>query len=119
MSGGAPFRPRAAPADDRGGRRRAANVPLDRYTGALAAVGALAAILVLLRVSALGAGLTPDSTAYVSVARNLVDGRWFALWNGDVFRDHTPLFPMALAVPGLFGVDAVKAAGYVNAAAFA
>ena len=118
MSGGAPFRPRAAPADDRGGRRCAANVPLDRYTGALAAVGALAAILVLLRVSALGAGLTPDSTAYVSVARNLLDGRWFALWNGDAFRDHTPLFPMALAVPGLFGVDAVKTAGYVNAAAF-
>ena len=58
-------------------------------------------------MSALGAGLTPDSTAYVSVARNLPDGRWFALWNGDVFRDHTPLFPMALAVPGLFGVDAV------------
>ena len=94
------------------------NVSLDRCTAALAAIGALGAILVLLRGSAFGAGLTADSAAYVSVARNLLDGQWFTQWNGHAFKDAAPLFPAALAVPGLFGMDAIEAAGCVNAAAF-
>ena len=91
---------------------------IGRHTALLAAIGALGAALVLLRVEAWGAGLTADSTAYVSVARNLLDGGGFTLWNGDAFADHAPFFPMALAFIGLFGVDAPEGAGYLNAAAF-
>ena len=91
---------------------------VDRFTLLLAALGLLAALLILLRQSAWGAGLTIDSTLYISAARNLLDGNGLVSWTGRPYQDAAPLFPLVLASLGLFGVDAIEAAGYVNAAAF-
>ena len=64
-----------------------------------------------------GPGLTPDSSTYVSVARSLVDGEGFVAFYGDL-QLFPPLFPLVLAVGGVFGVDAIAAAAWVNAGAF-
>ena len=64
-----------------------------------------------------GPGLTPDSSTYVSVARSLVDGEGFVAFYGDL-QLFPPLFPLVVAVGGVFGVDAIAAAAWVNAAAF-
>ena len=64
-----------------------------------------------------GPGLTPDSSTYVSVARSLVDGEGFVAFYGDL-QLFPPLFPLVLAVGGVFGVDAIAAAAWLNAGAF-
>ena len=84
---------------------------------AFAGLGLLAAGLVLARQTHFGPGLTPDSSTYVSVARSLVDGVGFVAFYGDL-RLFPPLFPLVLAVGGVFGVDAIAAAAWVNAGAF-
>ena len=81
------------------------------------ALGLLAAGLVLVRQVHFGPGLTPDSSTYVSVARSLVDGEGFVAFYGDL-ELFPPLFPLVLAVGGVFGVDAIVAAAWVNAGAF-
>ena len=81
------------------------------------ALGLLAAGLVLARQMHFGPGLTPDSSTYVSVARSLVDGEGFLAFYGDL-QLFPPLFPLVVAVGGVFGVDAIAAAAWVNAAAF-
>ena len=90
----------------------------DRFTALLAAIGLLAAALALLRGSVWGTGLGTDSVEYVSVARSLLAGEGFTVWNGAVFRDAAPLFPLAIALAALPGPDPADAAGWVNAAAF-
>ncbi len=99
-----------------GAVRRAAR--LDGLPMLLAALGGVGALLVLLREAAYGPGLTADSALYVSVARNLLDGNGLVTFLGASYRVAAPLFPLTLAGAGLFGADAVTAAGYVNAAAF-
>ena len=76
-----------------------------------------AAGLVLARQMHFGPGLTPDSSTYVSVARSLVDGEGFVAFYGDL-QLFPPLFPLVVAVGGVFGVDAIAAAAWVNAGAF-
>ncbi len=80
------------------------------------ALGLLAAGLVLARQTHFGPGLTPDSSTYVSVARSLVDGEGFVAFYGDL-QLFPPLFPLVVAVGGVFGVDAIVAAAWVNAGA--
>ena len=82
-----------------------------------AGLGLLAAGLVLARQMHFGPGLTPDSSTYVSVVRSLVDGVGFVAFFGDL-QLFPPLFPLVLAVGGVFGVDAIAAAAWVNAGAF-
>ena len=89
----------------------------DLFAAFPTALGILAALLTLLRGSAYGAGFRQDSSSYLSVAQNLLAGNGFTTWNGDVYYG-CPLFPAVLAFTGLFGLDAVEAAGYVNTAAF-
>ena len=81
------------------------------------ALGLFAAGLVLVRQMHFGPGLTPDSSTYVSVARSLVGGEGFVAFYGDL-QLFPPLFPLVLAVGGVFGVDAIAAAAWVNAGAF-
>ena len=89
----------------------------DLFAAVPAALGILAAALTLLRESAYGPGLGLDSISYLSVVRNLTTGNGFTIWNGHAYYS-SPLFPFVLAFAGLFGLDGVDAAGYVNAAAF-
>ena len=90
----------------------------DRFTLFLTALAVLSAALVLLRGANYGVGLQVDSASYISVTRNLAAGKGFVEWNAAEYKEAPPLFPLTLAFAGLFGLDAVEAAGYVNAAAF-
>ena len=78
--------------------------------------GAAAAVLVWIVTARYGAGLTPDSVAYVSVARSLLAGEGFTLWTGAPLIDWPPLYPILLALPGaLAGVDPLEASRPVQA----
>ena len=88
------------------------------------ALGIAAACLVLLRQTEFGPGLTPDSAAYVSAARSLLAGEGFvpfaggyAYWSGG-YAYWPPLFPLILAIAGIFHDDMIAAAAVVNAVAF-
>ena len=59
----------------------------DRVTALLAAIGALAAVLVLLRVSQWGPEAGPDATLYVSAARSLLAGEGFTGYRGTPYGD--------------------------------
>ncbi len=94
---------------------------VDRFTVFLVALGALGAALILLRESTYGVGISPDSVLYVSTAQNLLEGNGFVYYWGyywGTYLNAPPLYPLVLAFSGLFGVDVVSAAGYVNSAAF-
>ncbi len=87
--------------------------------------------LFLLCLSLLGAGLALalhggrgvlldwDSVNYISVADSLLAGEGFRQFNGLLYRDWPPLYPLLLAAPGLAGVDPYPWAGWLNALAFA
>ena len=91
---------------------------IDRFTVLLAAIGALAGGIVLLRTNNYGAAIGVDSLLYFSVAENLLDGNGFVKWNTKrIYLDAAPLFPLALAGVGLFGVEVLEATRYLNAAA--
>ena len=114
-----PDKTRAQPSGPaRDALHRLARYRPDRFTLLLAAFALLSAALVLLRGAAYGVGLQIDSASLISDARNLAEGNGFVQWNGDLYKYAPPLFPLTLAFAGLFGLDAVAAAGYVNAAAF-
>lgn len=89
----------------------------DLFAAVPAALGILGAALTLLRESAYGPGLGLDSIGYLSIAKNLTTGNGFTIWNGHAYYG-CPFFSIVLAAAGLFGLDGVETAGYVNAAAF-
>ena len=93
-------------------------VRLDRLSLLLGALAGVGALLVLLRQTAFGPGLTSDSALYVSAARSLLSGDGLATFLGAPYREAGPLFPLALAAAAGFGANPVTAAGLINAAAF-
>ncbi len=111
MEGRAPFW--------RGGCNAMRRFGIDGFTALLAAIGALAGGLVLLRTNNYGAAIAGDSLLYLSVAENLLDGNSFVAWHTKrIYLDGAPLFPLAVAGVGLLGVEVLEAARYLNAAAF-
>lgn len=84
-----------------------------------AALAILSASAILLSQVNYGVGVSPDSTAYISSSRNLLAGDGLFSMNGGIYRDHPPLLPILLALPGIFGLDPADTAGYLNAAALA
>ena len=84
-----------------------------------AALSIGSACIILLSQVNYGVGVSPDSVAYIGSSRNLLAGDGLFNMNGGIYRDQPPLFPMLLAVPGIFGLDPADTAGYLNAAAFA
>ena len=109
MTGDAAFVPRAV--------RIAARRP-DRLTLLLAAIALAGAAGVLLRQAEWGVGLSGDSISYVSTARSLLAGEGFTVWSGTPYQNYPPLYPLALALTGVFGADPADAAGWLNAALF-
>ena len=99
---------------------RFASVPkIDWFLLLLAALGMVAMTLVLAREATYGVALTWDSATHISAIRSLLDGKGFGAFNGVAYQPILgPLFPLASALVGLFGVEAINAAAYVNAAAF-
>ena len=91
---------------------------LDGYTLFAASLMVLGTILVLFRQVPYGAGITGDTAAYVSTARNLLEGNKFTIWSGELYTLHPPLFPLLLALIGIFGYDPIEGAGPLNAVMF-
>ncbi len=80
-----------------------------------AAAGVLGAALVLAREAAHGPGLGPDSVIYVEVARNLLQGEFFAQRYGDPFWYTPPLYPLLLAAASLSAFDPKEVIAPINA----
>lgn len=98
---------------------RAARLRPDGATLLLAAASLIGAGLILAREVNYGVGTTLDSVAYISAARNAADGNGFVvLHDQSHFVNYPPLFPMLLVLADLLGVDPLRAAGYLNAAAY-
>lgn len=74
--------------------------------------------LVLISTSRYGVGLSPDSTMYLSAARNLMDGRGLTVFDGSPYVAWPPLFPALLSALGRMGVDPLDGARWLNALTF-
>ena len=83
--------------------------------GTIAAAGV---VLVLVNTWRWGAGLTQDSAAYISAARNLVAGHGLTCFDGAPFVAWPPLFPLMLAGLGKLGIEPLAGAWLVNTLAF-
>lgn len=95
------------------------NVRIDRFTLFLATLSTLAICLVMARQITYGAGLGVDSSTYISVARNLMDGDGFVRWmNNEPYMRWPPLYPLLLVASSLFVFDPIDIAGLVNAIIF-
>ena len=74
----------------------------------------------LLATAKYGAGLSPDSVAYLDVARNLASGKGFVFHTGEPLVWWPPLYPVLLALIGFVTrLDPTAFAHLVNAALFA
>lgn len=81
-----------------------------------AIMGLLGAMLVVMLTSKFGVGISPDSVTYVSVARNILNGKGFVGYDGYYFVLQPPLYPILLAAAGkIFFTDPLICAGYLNA----
>jgi 4-amino-4-deoxy-L-arabinose transferase-like glycosyltransferase len=82
---------------------------------------ALLGMLLIIKATPNGLGLSDDSIAYIAGARSMAAGNgyreaWLAS-NGPVTH-FPPAFPSVLAFFGLFGIDPLRAARWVNALLF-
>ena len=91
---------------------------LDHFTLFAVSLAVLGTISVLFRQVPYGAGITGDSIAYISTAQNLLEENRFATWSGQIYADFPPLFPLLLALIGIFGYDPIESAGPLNAVMF-
>jgi 4-amino-4-deoxy-L-arabinose transferase-like glycosyltransferase len=65
----------------------------------------------------LGIGVSPDSVTYIDTARNLLSGK--GLQSGDMPLTHfPPVYPIVLAVSGLWGSDPLPGARWLHATLF-
>ena len=83
---------------------------------------ALIGMLLIIRATPNGLGLSDDSIAYIAGARSMLAGNgyreaWLAS-NGPVTH-FPPAFSSVLAFVGLFGIDPLRASRWVNALLFA
>ena len=99
------------------GRRILSRRP-DGLTLLLAGLGILGAALALAREINSGVGLLWDEVNYISVARSLLAGDGFIQFNGSIYSDWPPLYPLLLAGSGLGVFDPLTVAGPLNAAIF-
>lgn len=65
-----------------------------------------------------GVGLSPDSGFYISAAKNLIAGKGLRCFDGTLLVSWPPLYPVLIAGPAAFGLDATDVARFINAAAF-
>lgn len=80
----------------------------------------LGAGLVLVSTSRYGAGISPDSVGYLSVAQNFLDGKGLVTFEGLPLSYHPPLYPLLLALCArIFGTQPLALAHLLNAALYA
>jgi len=82
----------------------------------LAIAGFVGACIIMFLTSHWGAGTSPDSVYYISVARNVAGGKGFVGYDGYYYVLQPPLYPLLLAaIKKIFLVDPLVSAGYLNA----
>jgi len=82
-------------------------------------LGAVGAVIIFVVTGNEGAGLTPDSVAYISVARNLVTNYEFVNYEGIHLVLQPPLYPIVLAlIKILTTFDPIVSASYLNSFLF-
>ena len=83
----------------------------------LCAMAVAVSFIVLFRVTVNGIGLTPDSTIYITAAKNLLEGN--RLYVGATPMTHyPPVYSLLLAGSGLFNKDIQTAARWLHALLF-
>ncbi len=79
---------------------------------------AVAGIGLMIAVTSHGIGLVNDSVGYVAGARNMLGGLGYSRLTGDgsprPITNYPPMFSIVLATMGIFGLDAIPAALYLN-----
>ncbi|MBU1101888.1 MAG: hypothetical protein KKA84_15930 [Bacteroidetes bacterium] len=82
-------------------------------------LGFIGAGIIIFLTNHYGSGMTPDSVAYISTARNLAEGHGFLLYDGSHLVVQPPLYPILLAgIKKILLIDPLISAGYVNALLF-
>jgi hypothetical protein len=62
-----------------------------------------------------GIGISPDSVGYMAVAENLLKGKGFISYNGELFIVQPPMYPIAIAAFSFFsGLSPVKSTLLLN-----
>jgi 4-amino-4-deoxy-L-arabinose transferase-like glycosyltransferase len=82
---------------------------------------ALTGVVLILRATPNGLGLSDDSIAYIAGARSMADGKGYReawLASNQPVTHFPPAFSSVLAFFGRFGVDPLRAARWVNALLF-
>lgn len=86
------------------------------------AVLSIVGFAILLLSTRWGVGLSPDSAIYIGVARSLLRGFGLSVpsWSGEgaPLVHYPPLYSLLLAGMGLFGMDPLAGARWLNAALF-
>jgi hypothetical protein len=90
-----------------------------KYKVPLIIIGLIGAGLISYLVRLHGAGISPDSVYYISVARNIANGSGFIGYDGYYYVLQPPLYPILLgAIKILLNIDPLISSGYVNAILF-
>ena len=90
----------------------------DPFTLLIVVLAGLSTAHILVRTAAYGAGITPDSTYFLSTALNFLAGEGWRDFAGRPLTLWPPLFPLLLAASGWIGIDPLEAGRWINAAAF-
>lgn len=77
------------------------------------ALSLVASLLVVARTWEFGIGLSPDSVAYVSMARGLATGH-DALSGEHLQSSWPPLFTLLISAPGVAGIDPIAVGAFLN-----
>ena len=86
-----------------------------KYSFFLSALGMIAILLGAVATSKYGAGVASDSTKYLSVAQNLLEGKGLYDHKGAPLLSWPPLYPIILAgLSGLSGLDVFVVGWYLN-----
>jgi len=81
-------------------------------------LGLAAFSLSLFSTAPYGVGVSPDSVAYISAARNFVAGNGLTCYDGRPFVSWPPLYPIILSVFEFLRIDLLIASRFVAAAAW-
>jgi len=83
-----------------------------------AVLGIMAVLMALESTSLYGVGMSPDAVSYISVARNLLQGKGYVDYAYEPYVHYPPLLPSLLAAIGLAGIEPFIAVRFVNAFCF-